>query len=283
MSSSYGAVREYRDDPSAPSSRAVGYQSGGSASIQELCDQISSNIFQINNGANTIERAMKSIGTKRDTPMIRDKIHEVSTNVSKVVKDTTRLIRSASATAMRGDRQQKMQVQRLSSGFQESVSRFQTLQKEAMEKVKAAAKLGGTQSDASKPPDNTAEVGGADDRQRLLEDNPFAQLQAQKVVIEDDLSLLQEREERIRQLESDILDVNEIFRDLGAMVTEQGGMLDEIEDNVVRVVTDVESANKDLGKAAEFQKRSRKKMCCLLVLLLVIVIIIVLVVVLSVN
>ena len=40
-----------------------------------------------------------------------------------------------------------------------------------------------------------------DDRQHLVEDDRVAQLQAQEVVIEDDLSLLREREERIRQLE----------------------------------------------------------------------------------
>lgn len=280
MSSGYGAVREYHDDPNAPSSRSGGYQTTGSSSIQELCDQIRTNIFQINNGANTIERALRSIGTERDTPTTRDKIHETSTNTNKIVQATTRLIRSANA--LRGDRQQKMQIERLTSDFQESISRFQTLQKKATEKVKAAVKLG-SQAQSSKPLVDTSEVGDADDRRRLMEDDRVAQLQAQEVVIEDDLSLLREREERIRQLESDILDVNEIFRDLGAMVSEQGEVLNDIEANVERVYSNVEGGNQQLIKAAEYQRKSRKKMCCLLVIFLVVTIIVVVIVVVSVK
>ena len=43
---------------------------------------------------------------------------------------------------------------------------------------------------------------------------------------------LQERERSIRQLESDIVDVNTIFKDLATMVHEQGEMVDSIEQNV---------------------------------------------------
>ncbi len=72
-------------------------------------------------------------------------------------------------------------------------------------------------------------------RQRHLRQIDFDKnlfLQAQEVAVDTDLALLQEREERIRQLESDILDVNEIFRDLGALVHEQGETIDTIENNV---------------------------------------------------
>ena len=38
-------------------------------------------------------------------------------------------------------------------------------------------------------------------------------------------SLIQEREDEIREIESGIHELSEIFRDLGTLVTEQGGML----------------------------------------------------------
>ena len=38
-------------------------------------------------------------------------------------------------------------------------------------------------------------------------------------------SLVQEREDEIREIESGIHELSEIFRDLGTLVTEQGGML----------------------------------------------------------
>ncbi|KAK7486647.1 hypothetical protein BaRGS_00022048, partial [Batillaria attramentaria] len=223
----YGTVREYRDDPSAPSTTfrdpSNGYQDAGRSSATDLCEQIRSNIFQINNGANTIERALKSIGTDRDCPALRDKVHETSLNTNKTAQATTRLIRSA--TAKRGDRK-------------------------ATEKVKTAVKLG---TQHSKPLVDIA-GDGYSDQQRLLEDDDrVAKLQAQEVVIEDDLALLREREERIRQLESDVLDVNEIFRDLGAMISEQGEVLNDIEANVERAYSNVETGNEQLVKAADYQ------------------------------
>lgn len=46
---------------------------------------------------------------------------------------------------------------------------------------------------------------------------------------EQNIEELQERERSIRQLESDIVDVNTIFKDLATMVHEQGEMIDSIE------------------------------------------------------
>ncbi|KAK7099060.1 syntaxin-7-like [Littorina saxatilis] len=277
--SGYGSVREYRDDPFAPQSRG-GYQTAGPASLDDLCNQIRSNIFQINNGANTIDRALKAIGTERDTPLVRDKIHETSQNTNKTVKATTKLLRDANA--LRSDRTQKMQIGRLTSDFQDAISRFQSLQKKATEKAKTAVKLG-SQNQQAKPLVAIAGYEDTDDRRHLVDDDRAAQLQAQEVVIEDDLSLLREREERIRQLESDVLDVNEIFRDLGAMISEQGEVLNDIEANVERAYSNVEGGNEQLVKAAEYQRKSRKKMCCLLVIFLVVAVVITVIIVVAVK
>lgn len=296
MSSGYGTVRAYHDDPGSgsrgpqeyrdnpfaePPSR--GYQSGGSASsaAQELCSQIESNIYQINNGANAIDRALKSIGTSRDTPLVRDKIHETSMNTNETVKATTNLIRRANA--LKGDRQQRIMIDRLTSNFQESVARFQTLQKKASEKVKGTARLSQHRSKDPQPLVDIAGIGETSDQQRLLEEDHIAELQAQEAVIEDDLTLIREREERIRQLESDILDVNEIFRDLGTMVMEQGEILNDIESNVQRAHDNVESGNEQLVTAATYQRKSRKKQCCLLLIFLLIAIVVTIIIVVAVK
>lgn len=49
--------------------------------------------------------------------------------------------------------------------------------------------------------------------------------QAQKQVqqnLEFEQGMLQERESRIRQIEDDVLDVNQIMRELSALITQQG-------------------------------------------------------------
>lgn len=49
------------------------------------------------------------------------------------------------------------------------------------------------------------------------------QLSPQELVFQE--SLIQEREEEIREIETGIHELSEIFRDLGTLVQEQGGML----------------------------------------------------------
>ncbi len=55
-----------------------------------------------------------------------------------------------------------------------------------------------------------------------------------QMLLEEEYNIeqLQERERSIRQLESDIVDVNTIFKDLATMVHEQGEVVDSIEANV---------------------------------------------------
>ncbi|XP_041366109.1 syntaxin-7-like [Gigantopelta aegis] len=283
-SKQYGTMgKEYRDDPGnldysdEPESRSR-------FSAAELFEQIGSNISQINNGANTVDRAMKIIGTEKDSEQLRDKIHDTSLSTNRRVKTTSKLIKSAVTKSM--DRHQKLQLDRLKNDFHEAVQRFQILQKKAAEKVKTSAMLLSQHTAVKKQPlvDMTGwndEDNYSDKTELVEEENRRANLQAQDQVIENDLSLIHEREERIRQLESDILDVNEIFRDLGAMISEQGEVIDTIEANVEKTHGNVESGNQQLLQAAKYQKSSRKKMCCLLVTFVIIAVIVTIILVVT--
>ena len=68
-----------------------------------------------------------------------------------------------------------------------------------------------------------------DDQERLIKE--AEQLAAQKSLqreLEFEQDMLLDREQRIRQIEGDILDVNEIMRELGAMVYEQGDAISKL-------------------------------------------------------
>ncbi|CAK9302156.1 unnamed protein product [Gordionus sp. m RMFG-2023] len=57
---------------------------------------------------------------------------------------------------------------------------------------------------------------------------------------------------QVRELESQILDVNQIFRDLGFLVKEQGDTIDSIESHLDNVVINVETANTQLSSAIKY-------------------------------
>lgn len=114
-------------------------------------------------------------------------------------------------------------------------------EKNCVNEVRAAAKLNNF-----KPPPSS-------NKDQLL---PFQsnnqQIQAQ-IQEEIDLQALQTQEENIRQLEHDIRDVNEIFKNLGALVHEQGDMIDSIEASVERTQVFVENGTQQLRQASQYK------------------------------
>ncbi|KAM6454967.1 syntaxin-16 isoform 3-T3 [Liasis olivaceus] len=75
----------------------------------------------------------------------------------------------------------------------------------------------------------------------------------QLVLVEQNTMLVEEREREIRQIVQSITDLNEIFRDLGAMVVEQGTVLDRIDYSVEQSCIKTEEGLKQLHK--NFRRR----------------------------
>lgn len=88
--------------------------------------------------------------------------------------------------------------------------------------------------------------------------SPFApqeQIQAQAIQVEEDINIeeLKEREKSIRQIESDIVDVNKIFKDLATMIHAQAELVDSIEANVESATIQVHEGAQQIHKARDFQ------------------------------
>ena len=140
----------------------------------------------------------------------------------------------------------------------------------------------------------------------MVEEQKRQQVHALESEIEFNEAMIAEREEGIKDIESSIAQVNEIFKDLSLMVKEQGQTLDTIEGNISSVVTHTDGANDELKGATKyqvredffsfflyfsffplrslltFQKKSRNKMCCLLVIGVVVLTALVLIIVFTV-
>ncbi|QSS59131.1 t-SNARE [Histoplasma capsulatum] len=68
---------------------------------------------------------------------------------------------------------------------------------------------------------------------------------SQKRVTSNDAAIIQ-REREINDIARGIIELSDIFRDLQAMIIDQGTMLDRIDFNVERMMVDVKAADKDL-------------------------------------
>jgi syntaxin 7 len=82
---------------------------------------------------------------------------------------------------------------------------------------------------------------------------------------------VQERNREIREIETAVVEVGQIFQDLAAMVNEQGVMVDNIESNISSSVEATSTGVEQLEGAEEYQRKARKK--CVIITIIVVVII----------
>ncbi|CAK0799466.1 unnamed protein product [Prorocentrum cordatum] len=76
--------------------------------------------------------------------------------------------------------------------------------------------------------------------------------------------IAQEREEGIRRIQSQVSEVNQIFRDLATIVQEQGQQMETIESHAEASSSSTRDTTSELKKAASRQKSSRERLCWLL-------------------
>lgn len=263
----------------------------------QLCDNISSNIFSINNDTATLERASRQLGTQADTDAFREKLHTTQQNANLTIKSTTTALQDLATLVAQGDKQQKLQSSRLRNEFQEVVKRYSNLQKSVATRQKYT--MYARPSAAAKPSGGRgSQTGGWFDSQQpqseetaaLLDDpgspqSPTQQQQQQHLRQDMDYeqAMLVEREQRIRRIEADMLDCNQIFKDLANIVHEQGDVIDTIEGNIENTQQNTGQAVEHLRSAANYQRKYRRKTCCLLILVVVVAAVVALVIYFSIK
>mmetsp|Transcript_11751 Transcript_11751/g.26218 ORF Transcript_11751/g.26218 Transcript_11751/m.26218 type:complete len:432 (+) Transcript_11751:53-1348(+) len=106
---------------------------------------------------------------------------------------------------------------------------------------------------------------GDDEERGLL--NASMQAQCQQSVEEDigmRQRISQEREEGIRRIQNQVLEVNQIFRDLASIVQEHDKHLDSIEYQAEKTAVSAREATKELRKSVDRQRGTRERLCCML-------------------
>ncbi|XP_056651419.1 syntaxin-12 isoform X1 [Monodelphis domestica] len=274
---SYGPLDMYRaPGPSAPQ----GSQPRDFGTIFNIC---CGNIQKISHATAQIKNLMIQLGTKQDSSKLQENLQQLQHSTNQLAKETNECLKELGSLpfplSASEQRLQRLQKERLMTDFSVALNSFQAVQRKVSEKEKetvARARAGSRLS--------------ADERQReeqlvsfdsfglsghihySLSNEDWNQMQSQEdelAITEQDLELIKERETAIRQLEADILDVNQIFKDLAMMIHDQGDLIDSIEANVESSEVHVERATDQLQRAAYFQKKSRKKICILVLVLAV--------------
>jgi len=94
---------------------------------------------------------------------------------------------------------------------------------------------------------------------------------------EADEQFINDRAEGMKQLEQDMLLLNEMFNDLAVTIHQQGFVIDNIESNMTVIETHTGHAVEELQEAKKYQNKSRKKLFCICFWLLLVLAVIILV------
>lgn len=92
----------------------------------------------------------------------------------------------------------------------------------------------------------------------------------------DTLQEIQERHDTVKEIETKLLELQQIFLDLSVLVEAQGEILDNIEAQVAGAAEHVVTGTTHLRKARSLQKNTRKWTCIAIIIVLIIALIILL-------
>ncbi|CAO3684524.1 hypothetical protein CU097_011946 [Rhizopus azygosporus] len=246
-------------------------EDGHDLEYKKLTQRVSQQVFHINGNITSIERLVGFLGTSRDTPDIRNKLHDVTEGTRELIKDTTNDIKSLSqyqTTVGSKSRQRKLEQQKLSKDFQKVLAEFQKIQRISVSKQREFVDKQKATTTALQA--QVEDEQGHQEQQQIEDTQRRIQLEALDNEIEYNETLISERETEIQGIEQGITELNEIFRDLGMLVNEQESGIESIYGNVLNISHNTKQASEELTIANRHQKKARKNMCCLLLIITIV-------------
>ncbi|KAG6474639.1 hypothetical protein ZIOFF_068577 [Zingiber officinale] len=221
--------------------------------------------------------------------------HNARLHIGQLVKDASTKLKQATETdhlseascATTVETSKRITDAKLAKDFQNILKEYQKLQRLAAERETAFAPLVPQAVlpprqavvfylyDSMGAPDNTSN--------KPLEHALLLESKRQEVLLLDNEivfneAIIEEREQAIQDIQQQIGEVNEIFKDLAVLVHDQGVIIDDISSHIENSHAATAQGTAQLQKAAKTQKSNSSLMCLLLVIFGIILLIVVIVV-----
>ncbi|KAL5724912.1 Syntaxin-22 [Ranunculus cassubicifolius] len=264
------------------SGRPIASRRGYVNGKQDPSHAVVSGVFQINTAVSSFQRLVNTLGTPKDTPELREKLHKTRLHIGQLVKDTSAKLKQASETDHYSDvsPSKKITDAKLAKDFQLVLKEFQKAQRLAAERETSYSPTG--------PPVPSSYAGSdleAGSDRNGEQHMALVESKRQEVVLLDNEivfneAIIEEREQGIQEIQNQIGEVNEIFKDLAVLVHEQGVMIDDVDTNIQNSHAATLQAKSQLAKASKTQ-RSNSSLTCLLLVIFGVVLIIVMIVLMA--
>ncbi|XP_022965320.1 syntaxin-22-like [Cucurbita maxima] len=250
---------------------------------QDPTQAVASGIFQINTAVATFQRLVNTLGTPKDTPELREKLHKTRLHIGQLVKDTSAKLKQASEIDHHAEvnASKKIADAKLAKDFQAVLKEFQKAQRLAAERETAYTPF---VPQTVLPSSYTAGESDASSEKNFEQRALLVESRRQEVLLLDNEiafneAIIEEREQGIHEIQHQIGEVNEIFKDLAVLVHEQGAMIDDIGSNIEGSHAATSQGTTQLVKASKTQRSNSSLACLLLVIFGIILLIVIIIVV----
>ena len=200
----------------------------------------------------------------REMEELSDQIFTTSNDFQKEVKVFRKEV---SESDLSGTQAKMMNIQatRLDSGITKLLNNYRAAQ---VEYIKGIQKL---HHKASIITGNEESAGVSENNVELEFGAGFIKEQEQARF---ELNEIKSRDEELKKLESTVFEVNQLFKDINALITQQGEHIDNIENNVVKAAVAVESGKENLNDALQKKKKwYKKKICCIAIVVVAVLLV----------
>eukprot|EP00245_Coleochaete_scutata_P014737 TRINITY_DN636_c0_g1_i1.p1 TRINITY_DN636_c0_g1~~TRINITY_DN636_c0_g1_i1.p1 ORF type:complete len:267 (-),score=58.18 TRINITY_DN636_c0_g1_i1:249-1049(-) len=237
---------------------------------------VTAGIFQMNTSVSTYKRLVNTLGTPKDTPELRVKLHKTREHITQLAKDVSAKLKVCSDNdhASTVPAEKRLSDAKLAKDLQAVMKEFQKAQKAAAEREAAYVPFIPPMLSRSSPDGESQE--DQEKRALLSEQRKHEMIQMDNEVVFNE-AVIEERDVGIREIQGQIQEVNEIFKDLAVLVHEQGHMIDDIDSNIESSHANVAQGNRQLIKSSKLQKSSNSTACCLMVFFALALIILILI------
>ncbi|KAI6206964.1 Syntaxin-12 [Aphelenchoides besseyi] len=226
---------------------------------ESLIENITNNVRTLSTNVQRLEQLVDQIGGVNDTHDSKEQLNHMVQSSNALSKKTASMLKELVPISTE-QRQYRISRERLVDEYMSVLNRLQSVQRRAAAKEKAQIRS------------------VTDEDEKLTHQNEPADDPLQQMQIQEQRRLhleeLKERHQALNQLETDINDVNMIFKDLARIVHDQGEMVDSIEANVEHATIHVSQGHTNVQQALHYQNKSRQKQllilifCCALVFIL---------------
>ncbi|KAI3471310.1 hypothetical protein Pfo_027973 [Paulownia fortunei] len=257
--------------------RALTFQGGPKHNEHDPSQALAAGVFRINTAVAGYKRPVNSIGTPKDTLELRHKLRKTRIQIGQLVKETSADLETVQFTEVNASK--KVAEAKLTKDYESVLKDFEKAQLLTAEREMAFAP---PIPNRILQPSGTAgelEISSLSPKQASL----LREFNRQVIHLENEISfnesIMEEREQGIREIQQQIGEVNEIFRGLALLVGEQGALIDDISSNIEGSHAATAQATSQLAKASNNQRSSSSMTCLMLVIDGIILLIVVFVVV----